>query len=80
VAASAADVAALQEVVAAASRDERPQPIRVGPYHVSPPPPPSSPFSAVRHWNDLPAPLTALGVVALLAAMSFYPARGNYGR
>jgi hypothetical protein len=71
VAASNADVAALQAVVANASRDDVPPPIRLGTRDIAPPALPISSFSAAPHWNDLPMPLaTCLAAVALLAAVS----------
>jgi hypothetical protein len=71
VAGSDADVAALQEVMAAASRDEAPQPVHLGARDIAPPPSPVSSLSAIRHWNELPTPLAAcLGAAALLGAIS----------
>lgn len=71
VAGSDADVTALQDVTAAADRDEAPLPIRLGARDISPPPLPNSSFSPIRHWNDLPTPLAAcLGAMALLAIVS----------
>jgi hypothetical protein len=71
VAGSDEDVAALQGVIAAASRDEAPQPLRLGTRDISPPPPRISSLSAIRHGNDVPTPLAAcLGALALLAGVS----------